>query len=84
MWEAVLDAQPEALSARTRKALQSLRTLVDGFPRTQDQAAAIDFIELAQQIRAKYRQACAGLPGAAPDLAPTSSDAQPPQQGLSF
>ena len=84
MWEAVLDAQPEALPARTRKALQSLRTLVDGFPRTQEQAAAVDFIELAQQVRAKYRQTCAGLPGAPPNLAPSSGAAEPPQQGLSF
>ena len=79
----MLDAQPDALHSRARKALESLRTLVDGFPRTQEQAAAIDFIELAQQIRAKYRQTCAGLPGSPPKLSPSSGDAPPPQ-GLSF
>ena len=41
-------AQPDAVAARTRKAMESLRSLVDRFPRTQQAAAEMDFIELAE------------------------------------
>lgn len=61
-------AQPDAVAARTRKAMESLRSLVDRFPRTQQAAAEMDFIELAEQIRAKFRQICSGLPGDQPKV----------------
>ena len=68
MWESVLQAKPDALPPRTRKAIESLRLLVDGFPRTHQAAAETDFLDLMEKIRAKYRQVCSGVPGNMPKV----------------
>lgn len=68
MWESVLVLKPGAVQARTRKAIESLRSLVADFPRTHQAAAEMDFIGLVEKIRAKYRQICSGLPGEMPNV----------------
>ena len=68
VWESVLRVQPDALPVRTRKAIETLRSLVDGFPRTHQAAAEMDFLELVEKIRAKYRQVCSGLPSDVPKV----------------
>ena len=68
VWESILRVQPDAVPPRTCKPIESLRSLVDEFPRTQEAAAAMDFLELMEKIRAKYRQICSGLPGDTPKV----------------
>jgi hypothetical protein len=68
VWERVLRLQPDVVPPRTSKAIEALRSLVDEFPRTHEAAAEMDFLELVEKIRAKYRQVCSGLPGDTPKV----------------
>lgn len=76
VWESVLRAEPDAAPPRTRKAIESLRLLVDQFPNTHQAAAETDFLDLVEKIRAKYRQVCSGVPGDMPKVSrsPVSHD----------
>lgn len=42
--------------------------------RSEPAAAAMDFVELAQKIRGKYRQICVALPGTPPKLGPSGGE----------
>ena len=68
VWESVLRVQPDAVPTRTRKAIETLRSLIDEFPRTHQAAAETDFLGLVDKIRAKYRQVCSGLPSDVPKV----------------
>lgn len=65
-WEMAAGGNP--VPPRVGKAMLSLRELVNRFPRTQSGAAAVDFMHLLGQIRAKFRQVCAGLNISPPPL----------------
>ena len=68
VWESVLRAEPGVVPPRTRKAIESLRVLVDRFPHTHQAAAETDFLDLVEKTRAKYRQVCSGVPGDTPTV----------------
>ena len=73
LWEHVILCHPEAVTVRTQKTAASLRALLSAFPRTHAAAAAVDVVAALEQIRAKFRQLCAGLPTARPSASASAS-----------
>lgn len=77
LWEHVILCHPEAVTVRTQKTAASLRALLSAFPRTHAAAAAVDVVAALEQIRAKFRQLCAGLPTARPSASASASVTAP-------